>query len=65
MQTMNKLRVAKKHERAVSFDYMYVVFAAELHRLWSDGTLSAAPVQPNAADAGLRTILHHLFRISG
>src|SRR6185369_7023594 len=52
MQSMNKLRVGKEHERAKAFDYMYLVFAAELHRLWSDGTRSGA-------------ILHYLFRAPG
>ena len=52
MQSMNKLRVGKEHERAKAFDYMYLVFAAELHRLWSDGTRSGASVQPDTVDRG-------------
>ena len=65
MQTMDKLRVGKEHKRAVAFDYIYAVFVAELHRLWSDGTRSAAPVQPDTANARFSAILHYLLRISG
>ena len=65
MQSMNKPRVGKEHERAKAFDYMYLVFAAELHRLWSDGTRSGASVQPDTANARFSAILHYPLRISG
>src|SRR5690242_10053065 len=65
MQSMNKLRVGKEHKWAMAFDYIYAVFMAELHRLWSDGTRSAASVQPDTANARFSAILHYPLRISG
>jgi hypothetical protein len=62
---MEKRHVGKKHKRAIAFNQMHALFAAEVYSFLTNRTLSNTAVHPDTANASFGTVSHHPFSVSG
>ena len=62
---VDERRFGKEHEWAIAFNQVYAVLATEIGSLFTDGTLSAAAMHPDAANASFGTIAYDAFGIAG